>query len=157
MNRLCLAAAFVALAGCYTPEAEQDVYAEEAIVVTAARKASAGVMAYAPPPEPAIREQYEKTDPNPVKLVTEEPVSTFSSDVDTTSYAVARRYIMQNNALPPSDSVRPEEFVNYFDYQYREPESAESPFEPTLWVTTSPWNAGTRLLHIGVKGFEIEP
>ena len=112
---------------------------------------------YAPPPEPQITEQYEETDPNPVKLTSEEPVSTFSSDVDTTAYSVMRRYISSNNMLPPSDSVRVEEYVNYFDYQYKEPSGANAPFTPTIWVTPSPWNAGTRLMHIGVKGFDIKP
>ncbi|GJL90649.1 MAG: hypothetical protein DHS20C04_03080 [Hyphococcus sp.] len=92
-----------------------------------------------------------------MKLTTEEPVSTFSSDVDTTAYSVMRRYISSNNQLPPSDSVRVEEYVNYFDYQYTEPKSADAPFAPTIWVTPSPWNAGTRLLHIGVKGYDLKP
>ena len=166
LRLLAAAATLAALGACVSEDVGPDVVAaEEAegdeIVVTSARKLSrqavAGAMAYAPPPEPVITEQYEDVDPNPVKLVSEEPVSTFSSDVDTTSYSVARRYIMQNNMLPPSDAVRPEEFVNYFDYQYKEPASAAAPFSPTLWVSPSPWNAGTRLLHIGVKGFDIEP
>ncbi|WP_425410464.1 vWA domain-containing protein [Hyphococcus sp.] len=136
--------------------------AEDVAVVTASREAKAG-MAYAasplmrPAPEPQITEQYEKTDPNPVKLASEEPVSTFSSDVDTTAYSVMRRYISNNNQLPPSDAVRIEEYVNYFDYQYAEPASADAPFTPTVWVTPSPWNAGTRLMHIGVKGFDLQP
>ncbi|MCI5047020.1 MAG: VWA domain-containing protein [Aquisalinus sp.] len=104
-----------------------------------------------------ITEQYEKTDPNPVKLAALEPVSTFSSDVDTTAYAVMRRYIRQNNALPPSDSVRIEEYVNYFDYDYKLPESAAEPFTPTIWVTPAPWRDGAKLMHIGVKGFDLQP
>jgi Ca-activated chloride channel family protein len=68
-----------------------------------------------------------------------------------------RRYISANNMLPPSDAVRVEEYVNYFDYQYTEPKSADAPFTPTVWVTPSPWNAGTRLMHIGVKGFDLQP
>ncbi len=119
-------------------------------------------LAYAPsarmlPPEPQITEQYEDVDPNPVKLASKEPVSTFSSDVDTTAYSVMRRYVSKNNQLPPSDAVRIEEFVNYFDYQYKEPESATAPFSPTVWVTPSPWNAGTKLLHVGVKGYDLKP
>ncbi len=116
-----------------------------------------GATLLAPTPEPQITEQYEEADPNPIKLVSEEPVSTFSSDVDTTSYSVARRYIMQNNELPPSDAVRVEEFVNYFDYDYPLPDGADAPFKPTVWVTPTPWNAHTKLMHIGVKGFDIEP
>jgi len=168
---LWVALPFAALAACTTADdAPIDRLAEEAeadsIVVTGGRAtsadfkngyASAPLMRMAPPPAPQITEQYEETDPNPVKLTTEEPVSTFSSDVDTTAYSVMRRYISSNNTLPPSDSVRVEEYVNYFDYQYTEPESADAPFTPTVWVTPSPWNAGTRLMHIGVKGYDLKP
>lgn len=152
------------LAGCiakqYGPPLETGA---DSITVTAER--TRGGLAYAaakapalylPAPDPRITEQYEKTDPNPVKLASEEPVSTFSSDVDTTAYSVMRRYVAANNALPPSDAVRVEEYVNYFDYQYKEPETAETPFEPTVWVTPSPWNPGTHLMHIGVKGFDLQ-
>lgn len=156
------ATATVVLAGCLTgrPPVSETEY--DLVTVTAS-KASPGQLReralYAPLPalEPQITEQYEETDPNPVKLTSEEPVSTFSSDVDTTAYSVMRRYVFSNNQLPPSDSVRIEEYVNYFDYQYKEPESADAPFTPTVWVTPSPWNAETRLMHIGVKGFDIQP
>ena len=161
--------ATVVVAACTTPsdgpdvDPTVDVAKEESVVVTGTRTrrdalASPSV-AYAmmPSPAPQNTEQYPDTDPNPVKLVSEEPVSTFSSDVDTTSYSVARRYILQNNQLPPSDAVRVEEFINYFDYQYTEPQSAEAPFLPTVWVTPSPWNEGAKLMHIGVKGFDLQP
>ena len=110
-----------------------------------------------PPAFEQDTEQYEETDPNPVRLTALEPVSTFSSDVDTTSYAVMRRYIRQNNILPPSDAVRVEEFVNYFDYDYAEPASADQPFTPTVWVTSAPWRDGAKLMHIGVKGYDLAP
>jgi Ca-activated chloride channel family protein len=168
---LALSAAAAILVACATeePPTPLDGLAEEAdsdsmIVVTGSRvrEEKAGMsLAYGPPAmmpmQPQITEQYEETDPNPVKLTTEEPVSTFSSDVDTTAYSVMRRYISANNMLPPSDAVRVEEYVNYFDYQYTEPKSADAPFTPTVWVTPSPWNAGTRLMHIGVKGFDLQP
>ncbi len=168
-NLLLAALPFAALAACVTSQPAMDDYAQDsdAIVVTGSRVsreaaakgayASAPLLRMAPPPEPQITEQYEETDPNPVKLTSEEPVSTFSSDVDTTAYSVMRRYISSNNRLPPSDSVRVEEYVNYFDYQYTEPNSATEPFTPTVWVTPSPWNAGTRLMHIGVKGYDLKP
>ncbi|MAW81487.1 MAG: hypothetical protein CMI63_14715 [Parvularcula sp.] len=164
------AAALIALlASCTTNEPAIEEAESDTVIVTAQKAQGpqpGAVMGFssprpsmmmAPPPEPQITEQYEETDPNPVKLVSEEPVSTFSSDVDTTAYSVMRRYISSNNTLPPSDSVRVEEYVNYFDYQYAEPKSAEEPFTPTIWVTPSPWNAGTRLMHIGVKGFDLQP
>lgn len=160
------------LASCSTDNEVSEEFSEEFAteamadsVVTGPRIRKQGAvsgLAYAPQlsiiaPEPQITEQYEETDPNPVKLTSEEPVSTFSSDVDTTAYSVMRRYVFSNNQLPPSDSVRIEEYVNYFDYQYKEPTSADAPFTPTVWVTPSPWNAGTRLMHIGVKGFDLQP
>ncbi len=167
MRKFLWAAPFAALAACSSAGGpELDAAEDQSIVVTGSRitadssrkaYASAPMTGYAPPPQPQITEQYEETDPNPVKLTTEEPVSTFSSDVDTTAYSVMRRYISSNNTLPPSDSVRVEEYVNYFDYQYTEPKSADAPFTPTIWVTPSPWNAGTRLLHIGVKGYDLKP
>ncbi|GJL95844.1 MAG: hypothetical protein DHS20C05_22490 [Hyphococcus sp.] len=175
MNKFLMAAAGVAALtawACTTSEGPDIEVAEEAardeIMVTGTKRTtdfanttagvvSAPLMRMPPQPEPQITEQYEDVDPNPVKLASKEPVSTFSSDVDTTAYSVMRRYVSKNNQLPPSDSVRIEEFVNYFDYQYKEPKSAEAPFSPTVWVTPSPWNAGTKLMHIGVKGYDIQP
>lgn len=155
--------AALGLSSCTTPTqnliAEEEV-ATDPIVVTGSRMQSVQMSAgytRALPPEPQITEQYEDVDPNPIKLVREEPVSTFSSDVDTTSYSVMRRYIGRNNQLPPSDAVRVEEFINYFDYQYKEPTSAAAPFSPTVWVTPTPWNENTKLMHIGVKGFDLQP
>ncbi|WP_411819288.1 VWA domain-containing protein [Hyphococcus formosus] len=157
-----------ALVGCSSdPQKNQELAADENVVVTGKRQyappaAMANMAGYASAdrmvaPAPEVTEQYEDTDPNPIKLTAEEPVSTFSSDVDTTAYSVMRRYISKDNRLPPSDSVRIEEYVNYFNYQYKEPKSAQEPFTPTIWVTPSPWNAKTRLMHIGVKGYDLQP
>ncbi len=108
-----------------------------------------------PPPRPSDREQYEEVDPNPVKVVAEDPVSTFSIDVDTASYAVMRRYL-NDGTLPPSDAVRVEEMINYFSYDYPVPSAADEPFEPALAVMPSPWNASTQLLRIGIKGYALD-
>jgi len=89
-----------------------------------------------------------------VLSVADNPVSTFSADVDTAAYARVRRSIM-DGALPPRDMVRVEELVNYFDYSYPLPESRETPFKPTITVMPTPWNAGTQLMHVGIKGFDI--
>jgi Ca-activated chloride channel family protein len=91
---------------------------------------------------------------NPVKLTREEPVSTFSIDVDTASYSFVRRMINQGQ-LPPKDAVRVEEMINYFSYDYALPESKDEPFKPTVAVYTTPWNAETKLVHIGIKGHDI--
>lgn len=109
-----------------------------------------------PPSPSADREAYEDVDPNPIIAVSEEPVSTFSVDVDTASYAVARRYLNEG-ILPPRDAIRPEEIINYFDYAYALPDDLEAPFAATTTVTDTPWNPHTQLLHIGIQGFDIEP
>ncbi|WP_420410228.1 vWA domain-containing protein [Hoeflea sp.] len=93
---------------------------------------------------------------NSVKSVAEYPVSTFSADVDTASYAMVRRSLKQG-VLPDPRTVRIEEMVNYFDYDYPAPETAETPFRATVTVTPTPWNADTKLLHIGVKGYDLKP
>ena len=99
-------------------------------------------------------ERYPDATPNPVKVVTHDPVSTFSVDVDTASYANVRRYLNEG-ALPPSDAVRVEEMINYFDYAYSLPRDRSAPFQPTIAVYPSPWNKDTQILHIGIKGFDV--
>ncbi|MEQ1756010.1 MAG: VWA domain-containing protein [Micropepsaceae bacterium] len=112
---------------------------------------------FAPPallPAPEVRDKYPNAKPNPVKLVGDEPVSTFSADVDTASYAVVRKYL-SDGALPPADAVRIEEMVNYFDYNYPLPESRDQPFRPNVHILQTPWNPDTQIVHIGIKGFDI--
>lgn len=101
-------------------------------------------------PEPNT-EAFPEADSNPVKIVAEEPVSTFSTDVDTASYAVVRSSLMAGY-LPPPDAVRVEEMVNYFPYAYPAPAAGEAPFRPTVSLAATPWNDGTRLLRIGIQG-----
>lgn len=96
---------------------------------------------------------FEAFRSNPYKRVMDAPVSTFSSDVDTASYALARSYLNRNR-LPPKDSIRIEELLNYFDYDYEQPRSKRKPFKPSVAVVPSPWNAQTKLIHIGVQGYE---
>ena len=98
-------------------------------------------------------DEFSKFKNNPYKRVTETPVSTFSADVDTASYSFVRQFIEQGQ-LPPPGSVRVEEMVNYFDYDYAQPETSSDPFKPSITVVPSPWNAETRLVHIGVQGYE---
>lgn len=95
------------------------------------------------------REQYENLPDNPVHRVAETPVSTFSVDVDTGSYANVRRFLNQGR-LPPEGAVRLEEMVNYFPYDYALPTDG-SPFGVTTEVAATPWNPHTQLLRIGVK------
>jgi Ca-activated chloride channel family protein len=101
-------------------------------------------------------DKFEHAASNPVKKAAEEPVSTFSVDVDTASYSFMRRSLLGGH-LPPKDSVRTEELINYFDYNYPVPNDAAHPFKPTVTVFPTPWNKDTKLIHIGIKGHDIIP
>lgn len=100
------------------------------------------------------RDRFDGHAPNPVRAVAEDPVSTFSIDVDTSAYAWVRRSL-NDGRLPHKDAVRIEEMINYFDYAYPLPEAAKQPFRPTVAVYPTPWNPDTQLLHIGLKGYEL--
>ena len=92
-------------------------------------------------------------DDNPFKRVLEESMSTFSIDVDTASYSKTRDYIMRLGSLPRRDSVRIEELLNYFDYDYQPPAADdEHPFAARVSVTGCPWNENHRLARIAIKG-----
>jgi len=91
-------------------------------------------------------------DEQRLKVVAEEPVSTFSIDVDTASYSYVRR-MLEDGFVPQPDAVRIEELINYFPYDYPAAPSAEMPFQPTMAVYPTPWNPATQLLQIGIKGF----
>ncbi len=100
-------------------------------------------------------DKFEKFEPNSFQQVASNPVSTFSSDVDTASYAFVRRTI-NNGSLPHPSQVRTEEMVNYFTYNYPVPASRAEPFKPTVTMMDSPWAEGRKLMHIGIKGYEVE-
>ena len=110
-------------------------------------------------PEPYItpedRERFRAFGTNPVRSALENPVSTFSIDVDTASYAFARRSLKEG-FLPDRDSVRVEEMINYFPYDWAGPQGAEVPFNATVTVTPTPWNDDTRLMHVAIKGYDVE-
>ena len=101
------------------------------------------------------RDQFEQIAENPIKRVTDDPVSTFSIDVDTASYAFMRR-MLNRGVLPQKNSVRVEELINYFDYDYPPAASRDKPFKPTVTITPSPWKKGNKLVHIGIKGYELD-
>ena len=102
------------------------------------------------------RENYAAIDANPVHRVVEEPVSTFSIDVDTGSYSNIRR-MLNNGRLPPQDAVRVEEMINYFSYDYPVPEAGGAPFSVQVEQAATPWNENTRLLQIGLQGYRPDP
>lgn len=99
-------------------------------------------------------ENYATIRENGFKNVWASPLSTFSIDVDNASYSNVRRYINQG-ILPPVDAVRVEEMINYFNYDYPEPEG-EHPFSVYTELGACPWNPDHYLLHIGLKGKSME-
>jgi Ca-activated chloride channel family protein len=103
------------------------------------------------PTEPT-GDEFTSFDEQRLKVVADEPVSTFSIDVDTASYSYVRRMI-EDGYLPEPDAVRIEEMLNYFPYDYAPADSAEVPFKPSMAVYPTPWNPKTQLLHIGIKGY----
>jgi Ca-activated chloride channel family protein len=112
----------------------------------------------APPPpayfQPANTENYAEREDNPVQRASEQPVSTFSIDVDTGSYANVRR-MLRDGVRPPADAVRAEELINYFDYGHPAPASLATPFRTTTELAPAPWNGKRQLLMIGIKGYDV--
>ena len=100
------------------------------------------------------RERYRGKDVAGIFAVAQQPVSTFSIDVDTGSYANVRRFLTQGQT-PPEAAVRTEEMLNYFRYDYPLPADRSRPFSVTTDMAMTPWNPDTRLLRIGIKGFDI--
>ena len=106
------------------------------------------------PSEPVNTENYAHFDDHPVKRATEQPVSTFSIDVDTGAYANVRRFLNQGS-LPVQNAVRVEEMINYFSYDYPLPKDKTRPFSVTTEIAPTPWNKDTYLLRVGLKGHDI--
>ena len=173
-----LAAASLLLASCSTPPDTSQPVAERAISAIApppppapspqeVKVTGSGIthFDYAPlsrrayvAPQPVYMpgaDKFPDAQANKAILVEEQPVSTFSTDVDTASYAFVRRQL-NSGQVPPSAAVRVEEMVNYFPYAYARPKNRSQPFAVTTEVMPSPWQAGNQLLHIAVRGFDIE-
>ncbi|MEX0866984.1 MAG: VWA domain-containing protein [Pirellulales bacterium] len=100
-------------------------------------------------------DRYDRIVENPFYRVLEEPLSTFSIDVDTASYSKVRMFLNEANQLPPADAVRIEELINYFTYDY-EPPADEHPFAAHVEVAQCPWRNQHQLVRIGIKGKEID-
>ena len=124
--------------------ADQANYGLAQTVVSSIRPAS----------EPLNRENYQHYDDNGIQLVRENPVSTFSIDVDTGSYSNVRR-IITNGQLPVKDAVRVEEFINYFNYQEThltdKDFAGDRPFAVYTEVGPSPWNENRHLMRVSLK------
>ncbi|MDO9418713.1 vWA domain-containing protein [Pararhizobium sp.] len=172
-------------AGPQTAETEAAVAADEAVEPAASVDAQQNEMAeidttvpmksltrsrqvemFAGQPSPAIlpneaflqqdddRDRFSAAETNPVKSVLTDPVSTFSADVDTASYSFVRKALL-GGQLPDKDSVRVEEMINYFPYDWAGPASDAEPFKATVTLLPTPWNANTRLMHVGIKGYDV--
>ena len=100
----------------------------------------------------ANTEAFPEAEANPLKLTADNPVSTFSVDVDTASYSFVRSAI-NFGKLPLKDAVRTEELINYFSYDYKKPTSGSIPFSTNVSVMQTPWNTGTKLMQVGIKGY----
>jgi len=97
-------------------------------------------------------EAYDHIEENGLRRVANDPLSTFSIDVDTASYANVRRFL-KDGALPPAGAVRIEELINYFRFDYPQP-TGDEPFSITTELAPCPWNAKHRLALIGIRGRE---
>jgi Ca-activated chloride channel family protein len=139
------------------PEAKSRAEATGVAVAPMASIAPAPMAAdaFAPVMEVEGRDKFESVEQNSIKQVKAEPMSTFSIDVDTSSYSFVRQSL-DNGLLPQKDSVRVEEMINYFDYAYPLPSSKEEPFSTNVVVKDSPWNEGKKLITIGIKGYDME-
>ena len=98
-------------------------------------------------------ERYNRFTENAFRGVGEQPLSTFSIDVDTASYANVRRFLTAGQR-PPRDAVRIEELVNYFRYEYPQPKGDE-PFSVTVDAAVCPWREGHRLVRVGLQGRDV--
>jgi Ca-activated chloride channel family protein len=147
------------------PPAPGSVSVTGSSVSAYAYQRAAAPMMVAPPPAyfppgavialPRGADKFPDKEANKTTLVSEQPVSTFSADVDTASYAFVRR-MLSGGRMPAPDAVRVEEMVNYFPYHYAGPRSAAEPFRVATEVMPSPWHAGNQLVHIAVRGYDIQ-
>jgi len=103
----------------------------------------------------ANTENYAGFDDNGIFRTSEQPVSTFSIDVDTGSYSNVRRMLAQGQ-LPPKDAVRVEEMINYFDYGHPDPANRRQPFQVTTALAPAPWNGKRLLLQVGIQGYDVD-
>ena len=99
-------------------------------------------------------DEYSSLTENPFKSPLNDPLSTFSIDVDNASYSHARRMLNRGQTLPEG-SVRVEEMINYFDYSYPAPQG-KHPFSIISEVAQSPWNSANKLVHIGIQGKTLD-
>jgi Ca-activated chloride channel homolog len=137
------------------PPAIADMYYSQPRPRVAAQAIAGNIASYSEPPQAEQNtEKYKNFSDNPIQLAAENPVSTFSIDVDTGSYSNVRR-MLNNGTRPPADAVRAEEIINYFDFGYAAPASRKQPFSVTTEIAAAPWNSKHQLMMVGIKGYEV--
>lgn len=151
---------------------QQAVVSQQESLFASAMPPMPGMPAGPPPPSPppyamaqrrahpmlvrpqANTENYEQRVDNPLQLTSENPVSTFSIDVDTGSYSNVRRLLLAGQR-PPADAVRVEEMLNYFDHGYPAPNNRSVPFKVSTEIAAAPWNPRRQLVQIGIQGYRV--
>jgi len=99
-------------------------------------------------------DEFAAIEPNRFQRADLQPLSTFSIDVDTGGYSIVRKFL-NDNELPPANAIRSEELINYFSYDYPKPDG-KHPFSVYTELASCPWNDQHQLVHIGLKGMELE-
>jgi Ca-activated chloride channel family protein len=102
----------------------------------------------------ASGDRFDSIPETPFSSVAKEPLSTFSIDVDTASYSKLRQYVLENNVVPPASSIRIEEWLNYFDYQYPGP-AGEDPFAAHMKMGDCPWNTKHKLVRVAIQAKKV--
>ena len=129
---------------------------EAALMEPSANATSKMILSSPPPPQQRNAETYKEIKENSFVAVAQQPVTTFSADVDRAAYANVRR-IIGYGQIPPKDAVRIEEMVNYFDYDYPAPEEGSvSPLRVSPELAPAPWNPNHLLLRIGLQAKKID-
>ena len=159
---LLVAATLFLVACAATPSRPPMAAADRAMLVPGAMAMAASLPGAGAPPsyQPSYpsgfnTEEYATIRDNPFLDALGNPLSTFSIDVDTASYANVRRYLIENRILPLPDAVRIEELVNYFPYSYPAP-SGKEPVAYSLSLAEAPWNKEHQLLRVAIKAFEVK-
>lgn len=149
--RVLLILTFLLLPACSFMASEEP---EQYLIETESLKAEA---VFAAPMEEPVggfnTEEYDRIYENEFFEALSNPLSTVSIDVGTASYSNVRRFL-NDSQLPPQDAVRIEELINYFSYDYPQPEG-EHPFSINIEVSEAPWNLDHRLVHIGLQGLNV--
>ncbi|MFM7974623.1 MAG: vWA domain-containing protein, partial [Pirellula sp.] len=99
-------------------------------------------------------DRFDAIPETPFSSVAKDPLSTFSIDVDTASYSKLRQYVLENNVVPPASSIRIEEWLNYFDYQYPGP-AGDEPFAAHMKMGDCPWNANHKLVRVAIQAKKV--